>query len=286
MRAYSKSDDQVFKYRTVVKSKDSSHWNLTVGPAAHEFWFVHEPTSPGKFLELADGKIFHVNEGETVTFISTEFSRNGALRSRPFSYFYSFSSASDLNLSVLQKGVSVFFPVRGTSRVMQSNKDGAVENYFGFKDWPKSHFSPEATNAVDIMAPQGTEIYSASSGTVVEVSQGNRDLGCSGDIYSSLSNKVIVLGDDGLQYEYAHIQKMSSFIKKGSRVAAGDRVALIGKSGGSSEAHLHFSIQTMLRNGRLISVPIRFLPCGKDYLGGLANNQVILCKSIELFTAH
>ncbi|WP_433852686.1 M23 family metallopeptidase [Stenotrophomonas nitritireducens] len=266
--------DGVFKYRT-LESIGGARWELDVGPVNYDMWFVHGETSPGVFPGLAGGKVVHLEKGGRMAFLSNSF--DGGSNYRPFSYEYSYSIESGLSGSV-DAGVEVAFPVRGESRVMQSAADGAARNYFGFKDWPRSHASLADINAIDVMAPQGTEIFAAAAGTVVEVSQENRDLGCRGDIYSALSNLIIILGDDGFQYVYAHVQKNSSFVKIGDRVGVGQKLALIGRSGGSREAHLHFSVQTMLDRGGLASVPLSFVACRGGYAGGRVRNGVVRCE--------
>lgn len=277
IRDYSASNEKLFKYRIKEIEKDKYRWIFDVGPAAHDLWFVHESTFPGVFADLAEGRIVHIEAGEVASFMSSEFDKAGARNSRPFNVVYSYSFAPMLEQDVLRNDIQVTFPIVGNSEVMQTASDGAVINYAGFKDWPKSHTDPEALQSVDIRAPQGTEIISAAAGTVVEVSQENRDLGCR-SIYVGLTNRLIVLGENGLQYEYAHIQKMSSFVKVGDRVRAGARLALVGKSGGSSEPHLHFSVQTMLPEGVVTSLPVDFLPCKKRYRGGPARNGVVSCS--------
>jgi murein DD-endopeptidase MepM/ murein hydrolase activator NlpD len=54
---------------------------------------------------------------------------------------------------------------------------------------------------------------------------------------------VVFDGDDGVAYGYLHLQAGSIVVKPGDRVAAGQRVANAGNTGGDYEPHLHFEMR-------------------------------------------
>lgn len=58
---------------------------------------------------------------------------------------------------------------------------------------------------------------------------------------SSYGNVVIIHGDDGLFYLYAHLDKM--FVKQMDVVYNGDVIGIMGSTGHSTGAHLHFEIR-------------------------------------------
>jgi murein DD-endopeptidase MepM/ murein hydrolase activator NlpD len=53
---------------------------------------------------------------------------------------------------------------------------------------------------------------------------------------------VVVRGDDGRDYVFMHMLDGSVAVEKGQRVAAGQRLGLVGSTGGSDGPHLHFEI--------------------------------------------
>ena len=54
-------------------------------------------------------------------------------------------------------------------------------------------------------------------------------------------NYVCVRGDDGRQYYYCHLA--SRAVDKGARVHAGDKIGVMGSTGYSFGAHLHFEVR-------------------------------------------
>lgn len=103
--------------------------------------------------------------------------------------------------------------------------------YWG--SYPCTHWG--GSNAVDIFAPIGTEVIAVTSGW-----------SSPGDY--SVGGKAIMLdGDDGYTYYYAHLRSTG----RAGYVNAGDVIGYVGLSGSAckpirgvctGEAHLHFSI--------------------------------------------
>lgn len=88
--------------------------------------------------------------------------------------------------------------------------------------------------AIDIMAPRGTTVLSASPGTIEK-------------IYSSdAGGKTIYIrsSDRTLLYYYAHLDGYAPGLREGARVAAGDPLGTVGSTGNASEdaPHLHFAM--------------------------------------------
>ena len=95
---------------------------------------------------------------------------------------------------------------------------------------------PSNHTGIDMACPSGTAVKSAMSGTVIFTGWSN--------IYG---NYVIVKHYDGYQTLYAHLSKITT--KKGQSVNQGDRLGLVGSTGYSTGAHLHFSVY---KNGKLL----------------------------------
>lgn len=90
--------------------------------------------------------------------------------------------------------------------------------------------------AVDLRSPNGTPIYAAASGKVVQA-------GWDGDYGYS----IVIDHGNGLQTRYAH--ESDIFVSAGQTVSAGQEIGSVGKTGNASGYHLHFEI---LINGNRI----------------------------------
>ena len=86
--------------------------------------------------------------------------------------------------------------------------------------------------AVDIAAPEGTDVLAMADGTVIEAGR-QQD--------SSKGNVVVIRVNDEITYSYAHLKEVT--VKVGDSVRAGDIVALVGSTGASTGPHLHVEIR-------------------------------------------
>jgi murein DD-endopeptidase MepM/ murein hydrolase activator NlpD len=123
-------------------------------------------------------------------------------------------------------------------------------------DGKMSHQDPQNKYAVDIAMPEGTPVYAARGGVVMEV---ENDFYESGMKQSNLSraNNIRILHDDGSIAVYAHLQLEAAQAYPGLKVEAGQLIGYSGNTGFSSGPHLHFAVQ--INNGmELISVPFKF----------------------------
>ena len=99
-------------------------------------------------------------------------------------------------------------------------------------------------NAIDVKGSQGTTIVAAMNGKVTKVCKCTKQHhGSSGDC-NGFGTGLVILGDDGRAYQYAHMNPGSipSGIKVGSYVKAGQKIGCMGKTGNASGVHLHFGI--------------------------------------------
>jgi len=103
---------------------------------------------------------------------------------------------------------------------------------------------------IDIYAQKGAAIVSPVAGTI-------KSTGTGGDGGSY----VKVMGDDGYEYYFAHMDHIASHISKGQRVGGGMYLGGVGQSGNAqgTQAHLHFEIR---KNGTAIN-PTSFLSSGQ-----------------------
>ncbi len=90
-------------------------------------------------------------------------------------------------------------------------------------------------DAIDIMAPAGTPVVSATEGTVEKLyfSRGGGGI----TVYVRSPDRQWI-------YYYAHLQEYAPGLNEGQRVARGDRLGTVGSTGNANPAgpHLHFAV--------------------------------------------
>jgi murein DD-endopeptidase MepM/ murein hydrolase activator NlpD len=99
-----------------------------------------------------------------------------------------------------------------------------------------SNYVDHRHNGIDIVAPEGAPILSATEGKVLAL--GNQDKFCPGRNYG----KFLVIGNakDGTVLLYAHLGSFK--VKEGDSVEKGKIIATVGKSGFITSPHLHISV--------------------------------------------
>ncbi|ADD26926.1 M23 family metallopeptidase [Meiothermus ruber] len=85
----------------------------------------------------------------------------------------------------------------------------------------------------DIFAPRGTPVYSATSGFVWRIGQGQL-----GGLY------VFVVGPGGRRYYYAHLDRYAPGLREGQRVTPQTLLGYVGNTGNArtTPPHLHFGV--------------------------------------------
>ena len=119
-----------------------------------------------------------------------------------------------------------------------------------------THNTPSSQYAVDIAMPEGTDIYAARNGRVMEVSNDFFSGGAQ-EKYMDKANLIRILHDDGSMAVYGHLRLESARVTPGAKVKRGQRIGISGNTGFSSGPHLHFVVQ--LNSGdEMRSVPFEF----------------------------
>jgi murein DD-endopeptidase MepM/ murein hydrolase activator NlpD len=103
-----------------------------------------------------------------------------------------------------------------------------VSSYYGWRVHPITG-AKDCHKGVDIAVPEGTEIRAANAGTV--------SVGYDAGGYG---NYVVIADADGLATKYAHCSETT--VTNGQTVNAGDVIARVGGTGGSTGPHLHFEV--------------------------------------------
>ncbi|WCL47745.1 M23 family metallopeptidase [Leptospira sp. GIMC2001] len=102
----------------------------------------------------------------------------------------------------------------------------------------------------------GQPIYSVADGVVTNTIDKYEDNIPGG--YSAEANTITIDHGKFLSF-YAHNKFESTFVKAGDKVQAGQKIALAGNSGMSSQSHLHFCIYSKPQaNSESITIPFKF----------------------------
>ncbi|HEX3018091.1 MAG TPA: lysozyme family protein [Caproicibacter sp.] len=89
---------------------------------------------------------------------------------------------------------------------------------------------------IDFAAPVGTNIYAASSGTVVFAGYG-----ASGNGYNRYGNVIVIKQNEKYSTLYGHCSKL--LVTTGQAVQRGSVIGLVGSTGDSTGNHCHFEIR-------------------------------------------
>ena len=116
-------------------------------------------------------------------------------------------------------------PLEGTLTI--SSPFGARNAIVGKKTTSKKEFHL----GVDVPKPQGTPIFAVKEGKVIQV---KTNLRSSYGIYVTLDH------GNGVRTRYAHMSK--ELVKEGQTVKQGEVIGLVGSTGNSTGAHLHFEL--------------------------------------------
>jgi murein DD-endopeptidase MepM/ murein hydrolase activator NlpD len=123
-----------------------------------------------------------------------------------------------------------------------------------------THTTPDNIYAIDIALPDGTPVYAARDGTVINVRH-DAYLAALDPVMLDQANVVEILHDDGTIAIYAHLHWDSIRVRIGQQVHRGVYLADSGNTGFSSGPHLHFAV---IRNAgdADVSVPLQFVGPG------------------------
>jgi murein DD-endopeptidase MepM/ murein hydrolase activator NlpD len=123
-----------------------------------------------------------------------------------------------------------------------------------------THVTPDTQYAVDFAMPDGTPVYAARQGTVINVRH-DSFRGAPAPAMIDQANFILILHDDGTIGVYGHLQWDSIRVRIGQHVARGEYIANSGSTGFTTGPHLHFAVW---RNAGAadVSVPVEFAGSG------------------------
>ncbi len=99
--------------------------------------------------------------------------------------------------------------------------------------WGASRSSGRTHEGIDILAPRGTKVYSATEGLIADLRNNN------------LGGKVVwIIGPAGSWHYYAHLDDHKRGLKVGDYVKKGDLIGYVGNTGNARHTapHLHYGI--------------------------------------------
>ncbi|MBQ4287101.1 MAG: peptidoglycan DD-metalloendopeptidase family protein [Bacteroidales bacterium] len=89
---------------------------------------------------------------------------------------------------------------------------------------------PVQHNGLDLLMPQGTDVFSTASGTVTEVEHSRQGQG----------NVVALDHGNGWVTRYSHLADIS--VSRGQKVPKGKKIGTVGMTGSSFAPHLHYEV--------------------------------------------
>ena len=188
-------------------------------------------------IPSVDGLMYTVSKGNSLTGLSAKF--NVPLED--------LLDVNDLASQTLTVGQQLFIPgakmdaaklheVLGDLFKIPITAAYRISSKFGWRPDPFTGVRSYHTG-IDLACPEGTPIRAAMNGTVAFVGWSN-----------VFGNYIIINHPNGYQTLYGHLS--ASRVKKGQSVTQATVIGLVGSTGYSTGAHLHF---TVYKNGRLVN---------------------------------
>lgn len=137
-----------------------------------------------------------------------------------------YASGSGVNAS---RGLGIYIP----HMVYPAGRNALISSGFGYRTAPCATCSSEH-KGIDFNPGYGSPVYSATSGVVTWV----------GNDGGSLGYNVVIQDPGTWEIFYGHMVENSApaDVAVGSRVEVGQQIGLVGNTGQSTGAHLHFEI--------------------------------------------
>lgn len=165
------------------------------------------------------------------------------------------SAAGTVDVDALIRRANVLassFREAADSLASHTKRLAATPSIMPTRGWLSSAFSnmrahpvlhvARAHEGIDVSAPMGTPIEAPGAGTVTEAGW-----------ETGYGNVVEIDHGYGIVTKFAHASKV--LVKRGQRVARGDRIALVGNSGLATGPHLHYEVHV---KGRPVN-PMRYV---------------------------
>ena len=208
-----------------------------------------EPSTPTTYASNgAPSPVTHVVvAGETVYHIANEYGvsvgrlmqANGISDPRELRVGQTLTIPSSYRAASIggaSRGVNPYIGERESRQFLWPVAQGVVSSGYGIRNGVMH-------DGVDIAAPVGTPVLAADTGAVI----------FSGTLHG-YGNTVIIRHNDGYVTVYGHNDR--NLVREGERVARGQQIGAIGRSGRTTGANLHFEV----REDNRAKNPLAYLP--------------------------
>lgn len=111
--------------------------------------------------------------------------------------------------------------------------------------------------SLDFNLEEGSEVFAARSGVVVEVVEKYNE-GGGNESYMDKANYITILHNDGTMADYSHLKYNGSLVTVGQRVRVGALIGYSGATGYATGPHLHFNVKKANDDGGFITLPVKF----------------------------
>jgi len=118
-------------------------------------------------------------------------------------------------------------------------------------------FSHRGINAIDWNMPEGTPIYAAREGVVVDL-EDQYARGGTDEQLKEKANFVMIRHPDGTIGNYVHLMRGGARVQRGQRIRQGQLLGLSGNTGYTTGPHLHFEVFKIGRDLKRKTIPVRF----------------------------
>ena len=165
---------------------------------------------------------------------------------------------SDREMDITEDELSLQVPIGGVPY-----QDWTIVNYVdlepgsGLQDFRGGNYTYNGHNGIDFTLPHfeamddGVPVYASLPGTVTQVSDTYPDRCSTENPCNTPANLIKIDHGDNLITRYLHLRTDSASVSVGDSVEAGQQIGLVGSSGNSTDAHLHFEV---IDDGEVIEV--------------------------------
>ncbi len=198
---------------------------------------------PGQQLQLPIVPDYIVRFGDTMWFIAQKHGipLRVLLKANP----------EVTNVANIQVGTSLSIPkkplsfLNGTFPLKEKTYNPYINNYANERTWSANGTESRKHEGVDIFAVEGTPVYAAAAGTVINVG------------WSTLGGYRLTVktSSGGIALYYAHLQKYESRFTIGQLIKQGQLIGYVGSTGYGPEGtegkfmpHLHFGMYNTNRS--------------------------------------
>ena len=131
------------------------------------------------------------------------------------------------------------------------------DKQLNLKSEPAPKHYESMINALDFAMPEGTPVYAAMGGIVVEVKD-DSNIGGSDESFRKHCNLVRIKHKNDEYTGYVHLKYKGVCVKEGQKVNEGKLIGYSGSTGFASYPHLHFGVYELKKDGDKIHLVIRF----------------------------